>query len=277
MRDYLDPVVKAGQSAQYAADNGIVANNACVPTRNNRAVFKFIRQTVLILTFEKCNNFGVRQVEFRGRTISREGISPQARKFHSFQDSFRIPKSKKDLQRHLRFAKYYKHYIPRMAEKFIPFFKLLKTKVPIKHTSELNKFFDLINKALADACELALKQPNPGTQLVLMTDASFTNVGYALNVEKIPTKRNSQSGKRTLPWRLAPKHSPPCNSRCPFTQNNFWQITWHFLTLHNFCGKQQSRHFFRQITDLSHVFSKRKQFHQHCGRHVLMYYNSTSK
>ena len=47
-------------------------------------------------------------------------------------------------------------------------------------TSELEKniwFF------LSDACELVLKQPTLGKQLLLMTDASFRIAGYALMIE----------------------------------------------------------------------------------------------
>ena len=77
MREYLDPVVKADQCAQYVDDIGIAANNATDLTRNIRAVFKCIRQAALKLTIEKCH-FGVGQVELLGRTISPEGISPQA-------------------------------------------------------------------------------------------------------------------------------------------------------------------------------------------------------
>ena len=103
MREYLDPVVKADQCAQYVGDIGIAASNATDLTRNPRAVFKCIRQTGLKLTIEKCN-FGVRQVEFPGRTISPEGISPQDRKIQNFFDKLRFPKSKKALQRYLGFV-----------------------------------------------------------------------------------------------------------------------------------------------------------------------------
>ena len=60
-----------------------------------------------------------------------------------------------------------------MVLKFIPFYKLPKTEVPVNITSKLKEIFDLVNKALSDAYDLALKQPIPGKQLVLMTDASF--------------------------------------------------------------------------------------------------------
>ena len=94
MREYLDPVVKADQCAQYIDDIGIAANNATDLTRNIRTVFECIRQAGLKVTIEKCH-FGVRQVEFSGRTISPEGISPQAQQIQNFFDKPRFPRSKK--------------------------------------------------------------------------------------------------------------------------------------------------------------------------------------
>ena len=40
-----------------------------------------------------------------------------------------------------------------------------------------------INEALHRCCQLALRQPLPGKQLVLMTDASFQAAGYAVLIE----------------------------------------------------------------------------------------------
>ena len=215
----MHPVVKADQCAQYVDVIGIAANNATDLTRNIRAVFKCIRQAGLKRTIEKCH-FGVRQVEFLGRTISPERISPQAWKIQNFLDKLRFRKSKKALQRYLGFVNYYRNYIPRMAEKLHPFYKLLKTEVPIHITSELKETFHSVNKAPSNACELALKQPIPGKQLVLMTDASFRSAGYALMIEENPN-HPSQSGRRTPPWRLAQKFSPLHNLKCPYIQKNF--------------------------------------------------------
>ena len=163
MLEYLDPVVEADQCAQYVDDIGIAANNATDLTRNIRAVFRCIGQAGLKLTNKECH-FGVKQVEFLGRTISPDGISPQARKIQNFRDKLRFPKPKKALQRYLVFVINYRSYIPRMAEKPIPFYKLLKTDVPIEITSELKETFDTVNKALNDVCQLALKQPIPGQE-----------------------------------------------------------------------------------------------------------------
>ena len=195
MREYLDPVVKAEQCAQYVDDIGIAANNATDLTRNIRAVFYCICNAGLKLTIAKCH-FGVKQVEVLGRTISSEGVSPQAHKIKSFSNNLGFPKSKKTLQWYLGFVNYYRNYIPRMAEKLNPFYKLLKTEVPIIITSELKETFDSVNKALSDACELALKQPIPGKQLVLITDASFRSAGYGLMIEDNPNQK-IQSKRKT--------------------------------------------------------------------------------
>ena len=208
MREYLDPVVKADQCAQYVDDIGIAANNATDLTRNIRAVFKCIRHAGLKLTIEKCH-FGVRQVEFLGRTNSAERISPQARKIQNFLNKLRFPKSKKALQRYLGCVNYCRNYIPRMAEKLNPFYNLLTMEVPFNIRSELKETFDSVNKALSDACELALEQPFPGKQLVLMTDASFRSAGYALMIEDNPDQKIQSKGKTYAPVAFGSKFFSP--------------------------------------------------------------------
>ena len=128
-----------------------------------------------------------------------------------------------------------------MVEKPNPFYKMLKTEVPINITSELRKTFDSVNKALNDACQLALKQPIPGKQLVLMTDSSFRSAGYALMVEDNPDQKIQSKRKTYAPWHLVQKFSPLYNLRCPYTQKNVWQSIWQSLSLHTFYGKQQSQ------------------------------------
>ena len=228
MRKYLDPVVKADQCAQYVDDIGIAANNATDLTRNIRAVFKCIRNAGLKLTIEKCH-FGVRQVEFLGRTISSEGVLPQSHKIQNFLNKLRFPKSKKDLQRYLGFVNYYRNYIPRMAEKLNPFYKLLKEEVPINITSDLKEAFDSVNKALSDACELAPKQPIPGNQLVLMTDASFRSAGYALMIEDNPDQKIQSKRKTYAPVAFGSKVFSPAQLEMSIYSKEFLAIYMEFL------------------------------------------------
>ena len=111
----------------------------------------------------------------------------------------RYPESKKILQRYLWFVNYYKNYIPRMAEKFNPFYKLLRAEVPISITSDLKETFVSVNKPLSDACERALEQSISGKQLVLMTDARFRSAGYALKIENKPDQKIQSKRKSYAP------------------------------------------------------------------------------
>ena len=106
MREYLHPVVKANECAQYVDDIGIAANIATELIQNIRAAYKCIRQAGLKLIIEKCL-FGVRQNEFQEKMIAPEGVSRQARKIRVFLHQLRFPKSKKAVQQHLGFVNFY--------------------------------------------------------------------------------------------------------------------------------------------------------------------------
>ena len=228
MREYLDPVVKADQCAQYVEDIGMAANIATDLTRNIRAVFKCIRNAGLKLTIEKCH-FGVREVEFLGRTISSEGVLPQTHKIQNFLNKLRFHKPKKALHRYLDFVNYYRNFIPRMAEKLNPFYNLLKAEVPINITSELNETFNSINKVLSDACQLALKQPVPEEQLVLMADASLRSAGYGFMIENNPDQKIQLKRKTFAPVAFGSKLFTPAQLKMSNYSKEFLAIYMAFL------------------------------------------------
>ena len=108
--------------------------------------------------------------------------------------------------------KYYRNYIPRLAEQLTPFFQLLKTtdaktKIPI--TPDILKEFREINEALDRCCHLALRQPLPGKQLVLMTDASFQAPGYAVLIEDDPNQNYTSTRKTYAPIAYGSKTYSP--------------------------------------------------------------------
>ena len=91
MREYLDKAIKADQCAQYVEDIGIAANDSTQLCINIKTVFECIRKAGLELTMAKCH-FGVKQVDFLGRTITPEGVSPQ-KSNSSFRNlNYRNPK-----------------------------------------------------------------------------------------------------------------------------------------------------------------------------------------
>ena len=112
-----------------------------------------------------------------------------------------------------------------IAEKLNAFYKLLKTDDPINITSELKEVFYSVNKALNDACQLALKLLISGRQLVAMTDASVRGAGYALVIEDNPDQKIQSKRKAFAPVAFESKFFPLHNSRCQFTQKSFWQST----------------------------------------------------
>ena len=116
-----------------------------------------------------------------------------------------------------------------MAEN--PFYKLLKTEVPINITSELKEKFDSVNEALSDACELSLKQLIPGKQPVLMTDASFRSAGYgyALMIEDNPDQKIQSKRKTYAPVEFGSKIFSPAQLKMSKYSKEFFAIYMAFL------------------------------------------------
>ena len=195
MREYLDRAIKADQCAQYVDDIGIAANDAKQLCANIRTVFECIRNAGLKLTMSKCH-FGIKQVDFLGRTITPAGVAPQADKIKDFLSKLRVPKSKKALQRYIEFLNYYRNYIPRLSERLSPFFKLLKETSKIYIPTNLVEDFTNLNKLLENSCQLALRQPLKDKQLIVMSDATFTAAGYAIMIEDDPNQK-LQSKRKT--------------------------------------------------------------------------------
>ena len=227
MREYLDKVIKADQCAQYVDDIGIAANDADHLIKNLKATFECIRHAGLKLTMHKCH-FGATEIDFLGRTITPEGVKPQKERITNFLEKTKFPKSKKALQRYLGFLNYYRNYIPRLSEKLAPFFQLLKKDEKVLVTTELIQQFNEINRDLDKCSQLALKQPLPNKQLVLMTDASFTAAGYAILTEDDPNQRYSSVKKSYAPIAYGSKTFTPSQLKMSIYAKEFLAIYYAF-------------------------------------------------
>ena len=174
----------------------------------------------------KCR-FGVQEVDFLGRTITTKRVAPQKQKIANFLEKFKFPRSKKALQRYNGFFKYYRNYIPRLAERLTPFFQLLKltdakAKIPI--TPDIMKEFRELNEALHRCCQLALRQPLPDKQVVLMTDASFQAAGYALLMEDDPNQKYTSTRKSYVPIAYGSNTYSPSQIKMSFCPKEFLAI-----------------------------------------------------
>ena len=61
-------------------------------------------------------HFGVQEVVFLGRTTTTKGVAPQKQKIAKFLEKVEFPRSKKEFRRYIGFLKYYRNYIPTLAE-----------------------------------------------------------------------------------------------------------------------------------------------------------------
>ena len=103
MREYLDKAIKADQCAQYIDDIGIAANDSTQLCINIKTVFECIRKAGLKRTMAKCH-FGVKQVDFLGRTITPQGVSPQTKKVKQFLKKTQISEIQKSPPKVHRFS-----------------------------------------------------------------------------------------------------------------------------------------------------------------------------
>ena len=150
VREYLDPLVKADKCAQYVDDIGIAASTVEELVDNIEAVFTKVRQAGLKLSMSKCA-FGHPEIEFLGRSITTKGIEPIEKKIDDFLKNIKLPTSVKSLQRYIGFVQFYRQYIPRLAEKLVPLYKLLQKDIKFQLTQvHKDAIFD-INENLANA------------------------------------------------------------------------------------------------------------------------------
>ena len=139
----------------------------------------------------------------------------------------RFPRPKKAFQRFIGFLNYDRNYIPRLAERLTPFFQLLKktdAKTKIPNILDIMKEFGEINEALDRCCQLALRQPLPGKQLVLMTDASFQAAGYAVLIEDDPNQKYTSTRKTYAPIAYGSKTFSPSQIKMPIYAKEFLAI-----------------------------------------------------
>ena len=107
--------------------------------------------------------------KYLGRVVSAEGIKPDPEAVAKIQE-WLPPRNKEELQSFLRFANYYRDFIPFHAAKVKPMQELLKKNQHFYWEERHQKAFDSVKQALAEATTLAA--PNEQGRFVLDTDAS---------------------------------------------------------------------------------------------------------
>ena len=225
MREYLDPVIKAEQCAQYVDEIGIAANSPeQLLITYLGAVFKCIQNRGLKFSIAKCH-FGTKEVDFVGRTITPNGVTQQKQKNRKFLENVKFPRSQTttidwlpELLRKLHST------VRRETKRFLALLKTTENKGKVIIIRELMNEFREINDVLDKCFQLALRQPLPDKQITLRTDASFQTAGYAGLTEDDPNQKLTSTRKIYAPVAYGSKTFTPSQIKISIYAKKFLAI-----------------------------------------------------
>ena len=191
-----------------------------------------------------------------------------------FLSKLPFPKSKKALQRYIGFLNYYQNYIPRLPERFSPFFKLPKETSKFYVPTNLVEASTNLNKLLENSCQLALKQPLKNKQLLVMSHASCTAAGYAIMIEDDPNQKLQSKRKTYAPIAFASKAFNPTQTKMSIYTKEFLSIYFTFVQFgHLMWGSTFPVIVFTDNCSLTGFFQT-KMILQHFGMPAIMSYNT---
>ena len=133
---------------------------------------------------------------------------------------------------------------------------------------KLNPFSQLL-KAVTDACELALKQPIPGKQLVLRTDASFRSSGYAFVIEDNPDQKIQSKRKTYAPVAFESKIFSTAQLKVSIYSKYFLAIYMAFLEFAHILSEASKPTIVLRDNKSVTRFFQTKPFNHPCGTHGI--------
>jgi hypothetical protein len=157
-------------------------------------VFDKLRATRTRLNPEKCV-FGVSAGKLLGFLVSHRGIEANPEKMKAIK-TMRPPVRIKKIQKLTGSLAALSRFISRLAERALPFFKLLRKSGPFSWTEEAERAFQELKQHLVSL--LILVAPEPGEPLYLYIAAATEVVSMVLVVER--TAQHSQ-GSQKVPLR----------------------------------------------------------------------------
>ncbi len=187
-----------------------------------RAVLRRLMQNQLYIKAEKCE-FHQTQVAFLGYVISQEGVTMDEHKVKAVVNWPR-PRTLKELQRFLGFAKFYRRFIRNFSSVAAPITSLTKRSTSqLSWSTEARQAFQELKDRFTSAT--ILHHPDPSHPFIIEVDASSTGIGAILSQRQgSPTKmfpcayfsrklsapeRNYDVGNRELlAMKAAPVHGP---------------------------------------------------------------------
>jgi hypothetical protein len=143
-------------------------------------VFDKLRATRTKLNLDKCV-FGVSTGKLLGFLVSHRGIEANPEKIKAIE-VMRPPARIKDVQKLMGSLAALSHFISRLAERALPFFKLLRKSGPFSWTKEAEQVFQELKQHLVSLPILVA--PEPRESLYLYIAAATEAVSMVLVVER---------------------------------------------------------------------------------------------
>ena len=145
------------------------------------------------------NEFGVPEIKYLGWTISKTGQSAQKDKIEKQLARMKMPRTQRHIQKLVGFMNYYKNYIPRLAEKLLPFYKLLQRSNKTEIQDIHRKAFRQMKEDLKMVMLRTMRLPLADKQFVIMADASDFAAGFVLMIEDYTKDQNGKKKKLYAP------------------------------------------------------------------------------
>uniref|UniRef100_A0A1A8D4D5 Gypsy retrotransposon integrase-like protein 1 n=1 Tax=Nothobranchius kadleci TaxID=1051664 RepID=A0A1A8D4D5_NOTKA len=146
-------------------------------SKHVRAVLHRLLENRLYVKAEKCE-FHVPSVKFLGFVLESGRLGPDPEKVQAVQ-SWPTPTTRKELQRFLGFANFYRCFIKGYSQIASPLTQLTSIKRPFVWDSTAESAFSALKDKFTQAP--VLTRPDPSRQFTLEVDASDTGVGAVLS------------------------------------------------------------------------------------------------
>lgn len=178
---FLDEITRDLESIFVFIDDIFVAsNNENDHYEHLKILFDRLNQYGLVINTAKCV-FGVKEMEFLGYLVNREGIKPLPARVEAI-NKFPKPENVKQLRRFLGMLNFYRRFVNNAATSMAPLHDMLKgvkkNNAPVTWNEAAENAFNNVKSDLSKAVLLA--HPMPGAPLNVTVDASDTAAGAVL-------------------------------------------------------------------------------------------------
>ncbi|KAL0191918.1 hypothetical protein M9458_010214, partial [Cirrhinus mrigala] len=172
LRDMLDQFIYV-----YLDDILIFSHSLQEHVQHVRRVLQRLLENGLYVKAEKCV-FHAQSVSFLGYIVSTKGVHTDPDNVKAVVD-WPIPDSRKDLQRFLGFANFYRRFIRNFSQLASPLTALTSTKTAFRWSNAADVAFTKLKDCFVSAPILIA--PDPSRQFVVEVDASEEGVGAVLS------------------------------------------------------------------------------------------------